>query len=65
MIKFKFVGYEVLMDGGEYEECRLLGCDALWFLQELHGITSQKTAFFTFEFVYIITYIVSYLLYVT
>jgi hypothetical protein len=31
--------------GGGFEECHLLGCYAMWFLQEPHGITSQKTAF--------------------
>jgi hypothetical protein len=28
------------------EELRLLGCYAVWFFQEPHGITSQKTPFF-------------------
>jgi hypothetical protein len=28
------------------EEWRLLGCYAMWFLQEPHGVTSQKTPFF-------------------
>jgi hypothetical protein len=35
---------------GDYEECLLLGCYTVWlswFLQEPHGITSQKMAFFT------------------
>jgi hypothetical protein len=35
--------------GSDYEECHLLGCYAmwiLWLLQEPHGVTSQKTAFF-------------------
>jgi hypothetical protein len=45
--------------GGEYEKCRLMGCDAVWFvrtnvseerrfLQVPHGVTSQKTAFFIY-----------------
>jgi hypothetical protein len=29
-----------------FEECRLLGCYTAWFLQEPHGVTSQKTPFF-------------------
>jgi hypothetical protein len=29
-----------------HEEWRLLGCYAVWFLKEPHGVTSQKTQFF-------------------
>jgi hypothetical protein len=29
-----------------FEECRLLWCYAVWFLQEPHNVTSQKMAFF-------------------
>jgi hypothetical protein len=40
--------------GDDYEECRLLGCGAVWtdvseerrFTKDLHDATSQKTAFF-------------------
>jgi hypothetical protein len=28
------------------DEWCLLGCYAVWFLQEPHGVTSQKTPFF-------------------
>jgi hypothetical protein len=35
------------LHGGDYEECRPLGCYAVWFLQEPHGVTSQKTPFFS------------------
>jgi hypothetical protein len=28
-----------------YEECRLLRCYAVWYLQEPHVVTSQKIAF--------------------
>jgi hypothetical protein len=30
----------------ELKECRLLGCVAVWLLQEPYGDISQKTAFF-------------------
>jgi hypothetical protein len=36
--------------GGDYEELCLLGCYAVWFLQEPHGVTTQKTPFFFVEF---------------
>jgi hypothetical protein len=29
-----------------FEEWRLLGCYAVWFLQEPHGVTSQKMPLF-------------------
>jgi hypothetical protein len=32
--------------GGDYEECGFLGCPSCSSLQEPHGVTSQKTAFF-------------------
>jgi hypothetical protein len=32
--------------GGDYEEWCLLGCYAVWFLQDPHGVTTQKTPFF-------------------
>jgi hypothetical protein len=35
-----------LLDIVDFEECRLLECVAVWFLQEPNGNTSQKTAFF-------------------
>jgi hypothetical protein len=28
------------------EESHLLDCDAMWFIEEPHGITSQNKAFF-------------------
>jgi signal transduction histidine kinase len=35
---------------GNHEDCCLLGCYAIWLLQEPHGITSQETAFFKIVF---------------
>jgi hypothetical protein len=38
------------LHGGDYEECCLLGCYAVSFLQQPHDITSQKTAFLIINF---------------
>jgi hypothetical protein len=35
--------------GNDFEEWRLLGFYAIWFLQEPHSVTSQKTPFFRIQ----------------
>jgi hypothetical protein len=37
----EYMNISELLVSSRYEEWRLLGCCAVWFIQESHGVTSQ------------------------